>query len=558
MPTQIRIRGKRKNPLNPPATAPTSSSLDSHYLQSYQSSSPRQKRRSRRVPAAPKHAPKLDLLPVEILQQIFLYGTNFELPRANARLYHALNAPSIKAKLLAHAFHREWSGSVELGPQPESESAPGFAPDFTPDLTPDLTPETSYLWRQHVAPAFIELGSDVEHHSSLLRQSWVTYEGLRQEQWTHLWTFARQGLRQFLTGEGPAYIESKLTLLESRLRSNFDWGIQSLFYVRGKCRRWDAAFHIDTVKLSGWREAFVLKRDDGKVWRVYLPDVWGFNTICLVRIDQHGPTGGSLPPRKVTLQASVFPYLAPYTELPSKVLHGPWTQVKGHFLDLLLRASAQDILPEAPRGGTGGPPLQDYMDACDGLFDAIKSQCIPAIRRLIGCDYSQEDLEREVLRTAREHGAVILPRHPRTGDDVDEWNNAEDGVAAGHDNSTTLHANGDQLNEYPNLDPSLHLDAKGPWRAINEPCRPDFIQWLHIRPERRHLEAQLRYGTVDELGRFIFRWLARAGTPDEARHTGIRQMLRKVGRECGDDDERLAWLEGLKGEYGGVVDHDNE
>ena len=529
MPKEVRVRGKRKY------TRDTDDARGFDQAKRFQKDEQLQHLRRRRdagalaapqasagVKPPPKPLPALDRLPVEILQEIFLYGTNLRLPFTSRGLYSALTSPGVKLRLLARLC-LDRSEYVVDPSSCDSEECEKPNHCYSCKKIPHSSAEDLWYWKldPRMSEASVTL-KDV--HTSLLRQSWVTYEILRQEQWRHLSSFVRKGVQRFLKEDAkmaPADVATQLALLDERLRSNFAWGAYSTHFVR---QEW---YQPDSQDFE-WSPIYKSEVDNGAKLSAYLPDARGLNAVAVIMVE-HGPHwhARNLPFKQVWAQA--FPSLSSLTAIPSKLLHGPWTQGKGHFLTMICyaiyRATERFTLGEY--GNIKPDDLHHYADAQDGLHDAISARCIPAIRLLVNKQFG--NVHRHERITLRLDNAIspadiqVLPAFDRS---TQGWCPA----------SATALTRLDQL--------------AGPWRAVNEPVRNMWYQPLCLLPKIEHLEAQLRFGHMDWRGISMFCWLWQAGK--FLMHDGdrlnlndvpeVRRMLLKVKFEV-RDAERRAWIQ---------------
>lgn len=535
MPTPIRVRGKRhreRREDNGSVGSSRSVCLKRHARQSKHAEA-----------CTSQFRPQLELLPVELLEQIFLYGTNLELPLVCRRFYYALTSSLLRVRMLLQIWQAESNLTDNLMSLVDNDNS--IPVDISWSHRVFEKEVTERLARYSVSDKK-ELAAV---HSAILRQPWVTYDLVRHCQWIHLRNFVRRECSTFLKDTPAVEKQEKLAVLEARLRSNLSWGSSSPYFIRQMWRYQPALTAVYTP--GECVPAYETGRSDGSVFRCFFPAMRGLNTVCIVSVSERlhvddEKCDGTLSPFTRQLKISAFPCLAETTEVPSRLVRGPWTQSKGNFLDLVIRAVFKPIKVQKKRPGNNSIRLQHFADASDGLLEAIREHNLLAVTYLTRVP-SEDELIGNMFVAEAKSGRLILDPDRLKGIDIELAPRPPDALSeiltldkmyysheawpskVQRENSHPVHdkakdqsqagtKHGILDSEHMHLLPALHLSWNGPWRALHkeqalsDEGRSSAAQRIYVCPERRHVEAQLRHGRLDQLGAhllktMIIQWL---------------------------------------------------
>ena len=306
--TPVRIRGKNpsdrshKRNLNEDASATEPSRLrgrppkrlstavvpsPSHSTASSSvSGSTKRRRRGAKTPREVVLSP-LESLPVELLQSIFLYSLNLALPQCSPRLGSALSSKHVKKDLVTRAFCvcRATRGSAR-------------------DSISDIDEKDTELTEQYRSL-----------QSGLLRLKWMTSGLFKECIDTFLVRIAAREFGAVLTKYGPKEPLPTMENYYELLESADDWD--------------DTGSICDSHTL-------VKELRDGRLLRLYMSrSEIGFNIRTV------GPLANGTPPDVDPWPSDEFSmsHYCIRSSLPSRLLHGPWSEEKCEFLELLLEGN---------------------------------------------------------------------------------------------------------------------------------------------------------------------------------------------------------------------------
>ncbi|MCJ1476155.1 hypothetical protein MMC13_004820 [Lambiella insularis] len=227
-------------------------------------------------------------------------------------------------------------------------------PKASPSLGSSLA--SVHLKTELVIAAFTDISNDEcgDLCSALLEQKWLTFEFFQHCQKTYMLQEATRVYRSHVTHlslseQNAAIVEmTKMFNTYYNLRERIGYHIEVWHNVMPRfvpLFRWDAA--------------------DGRRYELRLTNEGTELMICEVELVLGDYMHFSMPVYNI----------AQYSRIPEKLLHGPWTNQKGHFLQLLLKSGCMGV---------------DWMNSTHGevaslgLEDAIREENICAIRALTG------------------------------------------------------------------------------------------------------------------------------------------------------------------------------
>ncbi|KAL8923694.1 MAG: hypothetical protein Q9208_004446 [Pyrenodesmia sp. 3 TL-2023] len=300
--------------------------------------------------------PRLEDLPPELIEMIFFESLNLSLPKASPRLGNALSSPKIKIKLVSTAFSSNTYWRINHYDQISSK-----------------------LWTGHPRSTDIAMG---KLQSDILSCRWANWDFMKSyyEDFltkTIVQEFREQGLK-WANGEPVA---------ESLVRSYVHDIVYQDVVVSGVPRTdvgtdsdRDGGYHVLGLvsydhcdrPMKAWRPlltaAFVARSwllDDGSSKVAVGIGRWtGLLTIgsSLVRQDGKNMVREQRDGKWKSLLCACQP-----CQIPAKLLVGPWTREKLHFLDALVEAFAVITNDE------------DERMAEKGLMDAIREDNYRAV-----------------------------------------------------------------------------------------------------------------------------------------------------------------------------------
>ena len=270
---------------------------------------------------------RLEQLPTELLQEIFLLSTNCHLPTASLHLRNALSSFQVKYLFLIHVFSDK--------------------------------PTTSHP----ISHAMLE--------SAVLRKKFMTYRFIRDCQRIYMKLSAIKLFRKVAMNSSRIVQDVAIKDIEKAFDLYF---CHSSWYRKIKSQvlahpeePWDGDGRFKWKGEGDTHFEFELSRDGGHL------QIRSSKT-------EHGGSISDEPDAHESLDIHDISLLERLhnCKLPEKLLHGPWTQEKGDFLMYLLNAGVRlDWLYSI-----GGEV------ATVGLEDAIRECCLPAVMALVSGDWS--------------------------------------------------------------------------------------------------------------------------------------------------------------------------
>ena len=271
---------------------------------------------------------RLELLPTELLQEVFILCCNLNLPRTSPHLSVALSSNHTKTRLVIRAFASQSS------------------------IPPDR-----------------------KLQSALLRQQWLTHPFFKNCQKLYLTQIAIREFQKFASNAPQdvqaAVIKDIQEVFDSYLRvgSRFLW----ILY-----KRHFGLSNADCVDDKNGEVSWT--RADGTVFQAYLRGEG--NKLTIVNF---------LPDADETQEdEESWEYTLPGSldgcDIPEKLLHGPWTQEKGDYLKMLLDARAGIDWVNSTSGEIASMGLQDAIREQNLL--AVKALVGPGLYE----NYSDGDL----------------------------------------------------------------------------------------------------------------------------------------------------------------------
>ncbi|KAL9111713.1 MAG: hypothetical protein Q9187_007892, partial [Circinaria calcarea] len=243
---------------------------------------------------------RLELLPLELLQDIFILCGNLNLPSASPRLSAALSSSHTKTRLVIEAFASQ------------SSTLP-----------------------------------DRKLQSALLRQRWLTYPFFKHCQKLYLTQTAIRESQRFACG-APEDVQAAII---KDIRETFARYLHVGHRFLGiLCERrfglpYDDFF--DDQPQVNWTVA------DGRKLQVFL---WGEGKSGVEIVIPHGDE------TKIEAESMYeFPGRLGGCDIPEKLLHGPWTQEKGDYLKMLLDSEAGIDWVNSTSGEIASVGLEDAI-----------------------------------------------------------------------------------------------------------------------------------------------------------------------------------------------------
>ena len=246
---------------------------------------------------------RLELLPTELLQDIFILCGNLNLPNASPHLSVALSSIHTKTRLIIQAFASQSS-----------------------------TPPDRKL------------------QSGLLRQRWLTYPFFKYCQRLHLTQTAIREFQRFASG-APQDVQAAF-IKDMREAFNRYLHIGHRFLGTLNQRRFDAqheeCFDDNDGQVS-WTST------DGSVFQACL---WSEGSELHIITLLPSEDGMKAEPKHHVYN---LPGRLDGCEIPEKLLHGPWTQEKGDYLKMLLDAEAGIDWVNSTSGEIASVGLEDAI-----------------------------------------------------------------------------------------------------------------------------------------------------------------------------------------------------
>ena len=275
----------------------------------------------------------LEGLPTELLQAIFLFCSNLNLPLASPHLHHALTSGGIRTQLTITAFGSD-SGAQE----------------------------------------------DYEHRNALLRQKWMTFDFLRACQRRYMIQSATKELLRYAPFMPAATKLEAVATIEENFTDYFSMGDRYVAFIN--------KFHHDSTKkdfkngnLKKQGEgSFTWTGDHGTMFKAFLLgegselNVYAFEgSQPKINEVNRSPCRPHLRGPNLSTKVFKFPDHLKTCEIPEKLLHGPWTQDKGDYLKMLLDGGATIDWVNSTSGEV----------ASKGLEDAIRENNLLAVIALV-------------------------------------------------------------------------------------------------------------------------------------------------------------------------------
>ena len=443
MPLMVRVRGKRRRKVE--AAPPPS-----------------------KKPVCPQSKPKpaisqLELLPTEILQEIFFECPNFALPQSSNVLYQKLTSDHVKVQLVQRYFgcfiDYDESGIADQRLLPTCSS--GFTLRQT---TPEIL---------------------LQPQLSIPRAPWFTFRFLQECRLSWYLRNATMQLKHFLRAATHSVQQGEIAKLQRILTR----------YVH----RFDTSESISDP--DSWLGNYLCERDDGIVFSCGL-------SSGVLKVDFKGDTAGycsklSITTHKIAIPAyeketitnettEVFSshlYAMPGLHsswrrdyLPSKFLKAPFTQAKGDLLQAMSDTSVLYRLDEK------------VLD--EALHSAIDESCYPAIDYLLG-ETSNAGIEESIWKDFEVENHKGLIFEPTCTQAEEKYMCLRELDLSSVEDS--------------------HLARDAPWSILKGTRRRHDIPLRPVFPGHSHLIKGLEVAlhSRDE-DFYVFRWLVRAGVFGEA------------------------------------------
>ena len=300
---------------------------------------------------------RLEQLPIELLSDIFVLSENINLPKASPVLGSKLAHDTTKRRIVIHMFD-----------------------DFK------------------------DTRDEEKLQSALLRQKWFTYAFLRDCQKICLRRICVEWYRRDVK-DIPS---SARQLISDLIYAYFDWyfsrpsrayyrqqppGFQEITEAEEK--RWlypDYKIARVTVNLQEEKEVYDFTGSDGLIFQMDGSPVFQFTLhengaeITFPKAKDHVYTTRD-EPKEFSRR---FPEYMLGCQLPEKLLHGPWTQEKGDFLQLLMARGISRI--QRIRNS-------NYEIAEQGLLDAINEENACALNLFLNNTFSTQAVHRVIPST---------------------------------------------------------------------------------------------------------------------------------------------------------------
>lgn len=308
----------------------------------------------------------LERLPIELLHRIFLESLNVNLPRSSPALCSALSSWYVKFKLFLYTFAK-YQSAVSVVPRPGQYiwDAKYLCPD------PELRPWSSRrlaLQRDMLGVRWMTMGIMKEFMKAFTLQTVLSTLGK-----SPLWAVVES--QDGLTG-----FPSITVLADSILRATH----LKLERRPSKESRYRKILILPSYPLVGLEH-----------WECQQPV--GEANLDILEIG-YSPTGRLQDSTKhLGTDWCILPSFEFGTQIPLRLLHGPWTDEKSDFLELLLR---RDPGPHIFRSKTS--PILQMADI--GLVDAIREENMRAIKNLVSVNGDFEDFAANIGEDYSLHG----------------------------------------------------------------------------------------------------------------------------------------------------------
>lgn len=326
----------RGRPLKRLSTAVVLSSSHSTASSSVSGSTKRRRR-------APKPPPEvklslLELLPVELLENIFLYSLNLALPLCSPRLSSALSSKHVKTELVTHAF----CNCTRIS------EVDGTLHDIDKNDT-EMVEKYKRLQSELLCLKWMTLDFYVECMDNFLIRIAASEYGSR---------LINYGLKESL----PTMDQYHELLIHCRPGNNMCSVLPSSPIMEPHRVAYECGHHTLERELR-----------DGKILVLYMHQPLLQLLIETVQPLSEGARSDVVPlPYDSETEFEMF-RCGPIGYLPSKLLHGPWTEERCEYLELLIEAGfSVDLLHTS-----------DIEIAEKGLEDAIKERNPRALAVLV-------------------------------------------------------------------------------------------------------------------------------------------------------------------------------
>jgi len=274
----------------------------------------------------PSGLSSLELLPLEVLESIFLLSENVSLPMASAHIGTALASTHIRTKLVLQTF-----GS-----------------------------STKYCFDHvtHHSYEVEEIPRNINLQSALLRQKWLSYTFFQHCQKTFMLRHAIK-LHRADVPNSPRNIQaSTIADMTNIIENTYDTDDRLRTQLRRDLPR------PDPVPFDDDDHGFKWMASEGSCHFTW-EDSSGSENFWELSCEGCTMSYGG--------DRYQFPHLPLSCEVPEKLLHGPWTNERGHFLMLLLTHGASINWIDSTAGEV----------AAKGLEDAIREDNEWAVRALV-------------------------------------------------------------------------------------------------------------------------------------------------------------------------------
>ena len=299
----------------------------------------------------PSSLSSLELLPLEILESIFFLSENVNLPMASAHIGSALASAHIKTEIVLQAF----------GNKPKYH----FPKYMTSADDVEETPPNKNL------------------QSALLRQKWLSYAFFQSCQKTFMLRNAIQCYRADASGIPHEIQASTVADITDVLGNTYD--------TDGRLRDQLRKYLLGPVPFersglaedSDYRSNLMAREDSARSKFTWITGNGNERFIylscegCHMVVSPYDELWYQFDRPTRDQPTFQFPYLPLSCEIPEKLLHGPWTNEKGHFLMLLLKHGASINWIDSTAGEL----------AAKGLEDAIREDNRWAVEALVGYNH---------------------------------------------------------------------------------------------------------------------------------------------------------------------------
>jgi hypothetical protein len=346
MPHLVRVRGKRRKP----GSQGSSPAFDQK----------KSRKKNVKQQELDPTLSRLEALPTEILQEIFILHPNFALADASPILHQKLDSEHVKMRLVTKYLTNIRDGVVA-----------GLYPANRPgDLLPDAALATPEDMQTHL--------QDVQ--TSILAAPWMDYRFMRRCQWYFFLQKATRQLRHFLRDLTREEVEAQVARLRARITVYFNRSERKLSPHDPKDWRGRYAFERSDGSTFTWTPNTL--RGDCQTFLIYTTASWDGDDAPTDGTNLTGLHGVEYEKKQVHGFLSYqMPFIDMGTRLPPKYVTGPWTQDRGDLLKLIL--DGRDIYNPIVHDNTGRL-AEDIWDKTDDLLDSvIEDRCFAALELLL-------------------------------------------------------------------------------------------------------------------------------------------------------------------------------